>query len=457
MADFSAPSFSLGLDLDPDSYVPDSEDEEPPEVEDSPLRPVLKRLRRGPPPPPSDREESTRSVVDGDEDIEEFSSQEEPNTVAAHSATQIHSACSTSKFSLLGHGILKTQSRSDSRFQKLAAVSNASTPRGLEDTRNSKLPETSISPLRKIQLIDSDSDESSFVEIRGKDARKGSACSENNWRTPVQYATGSQQTRAKISSKKFQTDSFWKDFSPKKNLETPAFDEFCEEYFQSVNIRNTGPRKEGNIIIGSSRVLDQNESMNQSKAEYQDSMDKHQDRWSELPDPQLPAFRYFYHDDPRIRELVRNRLPNFIPLGTVNHIENQHLDTTDLGYMGHFGPRNVHSQGARTGKNGTRGGSKKHKRTSKNSTNEEISNSSMSFVNPRACASIPKDAGKRRVRADGRSGGHWYTGQDGRKVYVTKNGQELSGQTAYRHYRKDSGAGYKRSKKKTAAKKKSKR
>ncbi|MCI15437.1 hypothetical protein A2U01_0036575 [Trifolium medium] len=38
-------------------------------------------------------------------------------------------------------------------------------------------------------------------------------------------------------------------------------------------------------------------------------------------------------------------------------------------------------------------------------------------------------------------------------VYVSKNGQELTGRNAYRHYRKESGSGFKKSKKKTSAKK----
>lgn len=38
-------------------------------------------------------------------------------------------------------------------------------------------------------------------------------------------------------------------------------------------------------------------------------------------------------------------------------------------------------------------------------------------MNPRSNGTVPKDAGKRRVSAVGRQGGHWFTGQGGRKVY----------------------------------------
>ncbi|GAU40045.1 hypothetical protein TSUD_258390 [Trifolium subterraneum] len=36
---------------------------------------------------------------------------------------------------------------------------------------------------------------------------------------------------------------------------------------------------------------------------------------------------------------------------------------------------------------------------------------------------------------------------------VSKNGQELTGRNAYRHYRKESGESFKKSKRKTSAKK----
>lgn len=112
MADFSAPSFSLGLDLDPDIADLPTEDEEEraaenadaskpshgeideghdpelktlvPDSDDDQLPPprALKRLRRGPWQPPSQaaqveggqRDEFFPSL---DDEIEEFSSQEE--------------------------------------------------------------------------------------------------------------------------------------------------------------------------------------------------------------------------------------------------------------------------------------------------------------------------------------------------------------------------------------------
>ena len=75
MANSEVPSFSLGLDTPPHSpinplpspaaRVSDSD----PDTRPDPPRPLLKRLRRGPPPP----------SLDVDDDIEEFSSEEDPD------------------------------------------------------------------------------------------------------------------------------------------------------------------------------------------------------------------------------------------------------------------------------------------------------------------------------------------------------------------------------------------
>ncbi|KAK1581051.1 hypothetical protein Q3G72_002617 [Acer saccharum] len=91
----------------------------------------------------------------------------------------------------------------------------------------------------------------------------------------------------------------------------------------------------------------------------------------------------------------------------------------------------------------------------RSTTRGRNSRASGGWVDPKSSATIPKDAGKRRVHASGgQSAGHWYTSPEGRKVYFSKNGQELTGQIAYRQYRKENGAGFRKSKKKTNSRKK---
>lgn len=60
--------------------------------------------------------------------------------------------------------------------------------------------------------------------------------------------------------------------------------------------------------------------------------------------------------------------------------------------------------------------SRRGRKNSKKSAAEVASQGSESWVNPKSSRGIPKDAGKRRVHAVGQSGGHWYTGPDGKRV-----------------------------------------
>ncbi|KAL5715416.1 hypothetical protein ACHQM5_017239 [Ranunculus cassubicifolius] len=253
-------------------------------------------------------------------------------------------------------------------------------------------PKLTISPLRRFQLLDSDSESEDLFE----NSRKADLPSSRN------INAGS----------KAESEDLWKDFGG-QNIPTPALDDFCEEYFRSVKGKNVDKSKEEDICVFSSKVC-----KNQSN-----------------PDP--PAYKYFYHDDPRIKRLVHQRLPNFFPLGD-NHTQTRQSDAPDdIDYMCQFNQKEP---------------------TSRNKGKQMEG----SWVNPRnvgksRAEAAPKNAGKRRVRAVGTCSGSWFTGEDGKKVYVSKNGKELSGRMAYLQYRKESGAGFKKSRKKGGpSKKKSK-
>ena len=60
--------------------------------------------------------------------------------------------------------------------------------------------------------------------------------------------------------------------------------------------------------------------------------------------------------------------------------------------------------------------STKGRSKSRKSHAKEVSQAPGSWVEPKSHASTPKDAGKRRVQANGKSAGHWFTNSDGRKV-----------------------------------------
>ncbi|XP_058072488.1 uncharacterized protein LOC131221295 isoform X2 [Magnolia sinica] len=381
-----------------------------------------------------------------------------------NSSMQNRSACSSSKFSLHGQKVQSSQSASKLNDKKNRPASNASTSRNFEASSSQWIfPKLTISPLRKIHLLDSDCDDPSSINDQPKDVKRVGASAKGRQYDPAQYVIGNQQKKAKISSNMPQTDDFWKDFTPKKNIKlaTPALDEFCEEYFRSMKYVNVGPGTKEDIGMSSTTSLASNYNLDEAKLCFQkNNFREDVDHCGSLPNLLPPAYRYFHHNDPRIQRLVRDRLCYFFPIGATSQGRNQHSETAAIDYMGQFGQRDTPtqypSQVNGTVNRGLKESSKKNNNLN-NSNFEEAPQPSGNWVNPKSWGAIPRHAGKKRVRADGCSAGagHWYTGQDGRKVYFTKNGQELTGRTAYRHYRKENGGGFKRARKKAASKKNS--
>ncbi|KAK9002425.1 hypothetical protein V6N11_025104 [Hibiscus sabdariffa] len=462
MANFEAPSFSLGLDLDLDANLEprspaddqpgpilapspsasfntledNAEELESQQVMDSDpdTRPdpprVLKRLRRAAYASSATKKESEKTVPwnDGDEEIEEFSPPRETNA-DVDSSTKYQSVCSSSKVPLKRFGLLTTQSSSQSGSRKKEEESLASASANLK-ARHAGLtfPKLTISPLRRFQLLDSDSDHPPDDEDVGKRARKIVQLSKEQ-----QSVASDEKTKTSFCTP--QNEDLWKDFCimDSSRIQTPAFDEVCKEYFQSVNDKNA------------SQKLGNHKSVSQ-KLESQ-KVEKLQDLDGPLP----PAHRYFFHADPRIKKLVRSRLPFFTPLSMVNNLH-QRPNASVMDFTSQFSKGESSKQrGAQkaSGKGGSI--SRRNKSKKPNAENGALEG----WVIPKSSGAIPENAGKRRVHASGgQSAGHWYTSPEGRKVYVTRTGQELSGQMAYRNYQKESGGGFRKSKKKSNAKRK---
>ncbi|XP_004491393.1 uncharacterized protein [Cicer arietinum] len=499
MADFEAPSFSLGLDFDdtpppspstspnhdPLPQVPDS-DPDPETLPNPPLH-ILKRLRRG---PPSSSKTDPPSCIDvDDDDIEEFSSQEDPVQGFAHSSVRNHSVCSSSKVSLKGVGVLTPHSFINSNEKKRKQDSDIPASVGLETgQRGFLLRKLAASPLRRFKLLDSDDDDDDDLVCEdvtwenkvGPSSSLGPLC---NRSTPLISLEQDRKTQFDVN----RNQDLWKDLSPVKNFSvpTPVFNEVFEEYFRSAK----------NVEVPKSRI-DISENHNATYGGFNSGWQKDEQVW-EAAGPLPPAHRYFFHEDPRIQQLVRSRLCNFTPLG-VNRV-NQQQNVSHIDYLGQFDNGGVSKtpvvrKGRASGSSSRRskaknlnveqifnasegwvdpkiispfssGTSSRKKATKRSSTKSSVSKSkngqsklnpsnvSGNWVEPKSCTSMPRDAGKRRVQASSQSAGHWYTGSDGRKVYVNKSGQELTGRNAYRNYRKESGTGFKKSKKKTSAKK----
>ncbi|KAJ0045704.1 hypothetical protein Pint_04154 [Pistacia integerrima] len=473
MANFEPPSFSLGLDLDtqldppiairpidPSPQAPSThagvlgdniDTLEQAEVMDSDPEPepettrVLKRLRRGlgagptnqivPPLSEKKQEVERRSCgVNGDDEIEEFSSQEEDLLIRdRHPSAQHQSVCSSSKIPLRGHGVFTTQPlrKSGKREQGSDAPSSAS----LATNQNGWMfPKLTISPLRKFQLLDSDSELDTDQPSISKDVSKGARRINSSSKEAECSASEQKKTRPLDMH---HNEDLWKDLCPTKSsqIPTPVLDEFCQEYFQSAKNKGTAS---DDACVGN----------NKGPYTYTNSCGNFEQCW-DSSDPLPPSHHYFFHDDPRIQKLVRSRLPNFSPLGIVAKRGNQQPCASVIDYMSQFsnGEASKHkgTQKIINNKSSTRG------RKKSGQPNTQDLHASEGWVDPNGSA-IPKDAGKRRVHANGQSAGHWYTSREGRKVYISRSGQELTGQFAYRQYRKESGI--KKSKKKTGSKNK---
>ncbi|KAK6124583.1 hypothetical protein DH2020_041674 [Rehmannia glutinosa] len=452
--DFEAPSFSLGLDLDlhsepqpisqPEPFFQPAKRsstaanlrtiEEDNDDFESPARVpyqsrAFKRLRRGPMVRLTPRPERWSLSMSGSISINDDTSRGDVymSTLYVESGTLPgNSGCSSSKPSLHGQRIVTTESGSQWKSRKGKEVSSASASVNVEKNGSNLIfPKLTVSPLRRFQLIDSDSDDPSMIEDPGKEMPHGILSPKDKQSNCSKHADFSSMGTKRASVGKYQNEDLWKDFCSEKSshIPTPAFDEVIEEYF--TNAKN------------------KRKPENECKDTYNET------KWDEASLP--PAHCYFFHKDSRIRNLVHDRLPYFFPLGAGNNQEYKQQNVSVIDYMGQFGHEVTGLTDRRRNvvKSPTRS-----KISVKKSQVDRISQDSGSWVNPRSCAGVQKNAGSRRVQAVSKSAGHWYTGSDGQRVYVNKNGQELTGQIAYRHYKKESGKVFKNSQKKTAAKKK---
>ena len=238
----------------------------------------------------------------------------------AHPLSQYQSVYSSSKIPLHGSGVLTTKSSSQLNTRKRKQVSDTSASASLETSRSGLIfPRLTQSPLRMFQLIDSDSDDLPSCDNVSGEVRKIGQVSTGRQSNSDHSATLSEQKR-KESANINQTEDLWKDFCPTKSfgIPTPAFDEVCEEYFQSLKDKNVPQRPS---YIGSSNN-DGHHGNIQNDEQVWDS-----------DDPLPPAHHYYFHHDPRIQNLVRNRLPNFSPLGVINNRKYQQPNASAIDYM----------------------------------------------------------------------------------------------------------------------------
>ncbi|XP_074343479.1 uncharacterized protein LOC141682678 isoform X2 [Apium graveolens] len=358
-------------------------------------------------------------------------------------STQYKSVCRSSKLSLPKHGVLSSQS-SKKRKDVINTPSSANMNRSSNDVM---FPKLIVSPLRKFQLIDSDSD---FDDLTGHgcanvNVSKPSSSSKARQSSPHENGSPGEELRKEAQASVSKKDDLWGGFCLDKKIpiQTPVFDEVCEELFKSA--KETSTHSTAKVCEQRNKNINHEQQIN-------------------LGAPLPPAHSYFFHDDIRIQNLVRSRLPNFFPLMTEDIRGSGQHDASVIDYMGQFNHGESSKQAS--GKKKAVPNSSKSRKQSKKTNVEEVAQGSGSWVNPKSSTKIPKNAGKRRVQACGQSTqsagqstqsvGHWYTGSNGKRVYVTKTGEELTGKIAYSRYKKDKGGFTKKSgtRKKSGAKKK---
>ncbi|XP_039035917.1 uncharacterized protein LOC120172555 [Hibiscus syriacus] len=303
------------------------------------------------------------------------------------SSIKYHSVCSSSKVPLKSLGLLTTPSSIQSTTRNKEEESVAPASANLKERRDGlTFPKLTISPIRRFQLLDSDSDDPSDHED-----------------TVLVF----------------------------KHLHLMRY---VKNIFNLLNDKNVS-QKCGKDTSASQKYVSQ-------KVE----------QLQDLNDPLPPAHRYFFHADPKIQKLVRSCLPFFTPLSMVNNGQHQQSNVSVMDFTSQFRKGESSKQRGAQKASGNNGSTNRRNKSKKpNAENDAFEG----WVIPQSSGAIPKNAGKRRVHASGsQSAGHWYTSPEGRKVYVTRTGQELWGQMAYRHYRKESGGGFRKSKKKSNTKKK---
>ncbi|TVU14862.1 hypothetical protein EJB05_38358, partial [Eragrostis curvula] len=347
----------------------------------------LKRMQRSPepphlaprPPPPKAQKlgmpeaspvVNGKGVLDGigsfEDEIEDFTDDEQPTRDVPAS---VGSCSGNLKFSLLNHGVLMSQSATKAKISqhKQQSTSSASTP--LEESCTKKLlPKITISPLRKIHLLDSDTDAD---DDQNQNKSKKPASPLKSRQESMNKYIGKDPTLQQNSKPQRNTAAWKSETNVHENWATPALDEFCSEYFNSVKESGQPQQKE------SSSFSHSNVSHLYQGSSTGTVLD------DDPADNSPPAVHYFFHEDPMVRNLVRERLQHFFPIGTESTRENEQRRAENLSY------RQFGSSGAAT----------------------------TGWVTPQGSIPVPTDVGRRRVHASGtQSGsGHWYTGEDGRK------------------------------------------
>lgn len=226
--------------------------------------------------------------------------------LAEKPSAQSHSLCGSSKLPLYRPSSIATAScdQLDSTKRKLPSYDLGSSSQQASCKRLFK-NSTANSPIRKFVLVNSDSDDPSTTEHPDR---------EEAMKTDIPT-----KRKTEASYNEPGNEDLWKNFHQVKSFHvpTPAFDEVCDEYFLSIKdtlSKNQKPptcSSPGDDVICLQPRVYKKTSQN----------------------PLPPSHQYFFHNDLRIQNLVRSRLPYFFPIGGGNNEELRHPNTSTIDYM----------------------------------------------------------------------------------------------------------------------------
>ncbi|KAF8651231.1 hypothetical protein HU200_063478 [Digitaria exilis] len=297
-----APSFSLDIS--------DDDDDE-----------FLAGDQHHPRPPPGAHTPSALSFEDGalgtigtgslEDEIEDWTTDEDRPVRDVPASV---GSCSTSrnpKFSLLNRGVLMTQSTTKTKAPKVTETSNSSASKSLEESCTKKLlPKITISPMRKIHLLDSDSDaDDDQNKNKAKKPVSPIKRRQESMHKYMQEKPILQQNSKPQGSTTVQSEDMMND-----NWATPALDEFCNEYYKSTKDAGSSQQKESNSF-SCSKGFQSKYSIGDMEGHFQQQNTSGGAVLDGSLDARPPAMHYFFHHDPRVHDLVRDRLQYFFPIG----------------------------------------------------------------------------------------------------------------------------------------------
>lgn len=252
---------------------------------------------------------------------------------AISSTKQTQSICNSLKKSLHGSRVLSTNS--SAKLKRTCILPSSDTGSSIVTEFNGNrvmFPKLTISPLRKIQFSDSDTDNSPTQERQHNNPQKVDFSKNRNRLDDKDRPPLIPNSNILLSNKNVNKR---KNISPIKhvNFATPAFDNFCEEYYDSANKSNFDQFEKGKTTMldlsphSPCHFTDRFESL------WNDGMVKDAEQQWDLPDPKPPSYQYFFHVDARISKLVKARLFNFVPLSTQSPEAGQPFGTESINYM----------------------------------------------------------------------------------------------------------------------------